>query len=88
MMCNNYLNHLLRGCDSRNLNLSPFCQLSSTSSLLKLQAAINGTYGNYSTEYTSNTRGPVRREYPTHRMRQQELLTSLAKVLLAIMSGL
>ena len=74
------MNNLLRGCDSRNVNLSPLCQLSSTSSLLKLQPEVNGIYGNSSTEYTSSISGPVRREYPTDRMRQEELLTPLAKV--------
>ena len=71
---------MLRGCDSRNLNLSPLCQLSSTGSLLKLQPAVNGIYGNSSTDYTSSISGPVRRSYPTHRMTQEELLTSLTEV--------
>ena len=74
-----YIEFLLRGCDSRNLNLSPLCQLS-TSSLLKLQPVVDGTYGNWSTDYSSGIGGPIRRSYPTLRMRREELLTSLTKV--------
>ena len=56
-----------RTCDSRNLNLSPFCNLSAQS-LAKWQPEINATYGNTTTDYTSRLEGPLRLMYPKELM--------------------
>ena len=69
---------LFRLCDSRNLNLSPFCTLT-TSSLVKWQPTINETYGNITTNYTSGLPGPMRPRYPQY-MADEELLLSLKEV--------
>ena len=69
---------LFRLCDSRNLNLSPFCTLT-TSSLVKWQPTINKIYGNINTSYTSGLPGPMRPRYPKY-MADKELLSSLAEV--------
>ena len=68
-----------RPCDSRNLNLSPFCNLSE-SSLAKWQPTINLTYGNTTTNYTSRVPGPLRLKYPKISWTEQELLVSLTQV--------
>ena len=65
-----------RTCDSRNLNLSPFCNLSAQS-LAKWQPEINATYGNTTTDYTSKLEGPLRLMYPKELMAERELLASL-----------
>ena len=70
---------LSRLCDSRNLNLTPFCKLA-TSSLAKWQPAIKSTYGNTSTDYTSKLPGPWRLKYPSNP--EKELLVSLTQVLI------
>ena len=72
---------IFRPCDSRNLNLSPFCDLQ-TSSLVKWQPAINSTYGNITTDYTSGLPGPMRLVYPTEKKQRTELLSSLTKVMI------
>ena len=70
-----------RLCDSRNLNLSPFCNLSA-SSLAKWQPAIHSTYGNTTTDYTTGVSGPLRLKYPKKSWEEQELLGSLTQVLI------
>ena len=72
---------LFRICDSRNLNLSPFCNLTSQS-LAKWQADINSTYGNSSTAYASSLPGPMRPRYPGQGKSgaERELLVSLTQV--------
>ena len=71
---------LLRRCDSRNLNLSPFCTLKDAGKLSKWAPAVTSTYGNTSTQYTRGLSGPWRLEYPTEKMRADEILTHLSKV--------
>ena len=68
----------LSTCDSRNLNLSPFCNLSSTS-LAMWQPSVLETYGNLTTTYINKTTGPLRLNYPNS-MGDSELISSLAKV--------
>merc|ERR1712032_419359 len=68
-----------RLCDSRNLNLSPFCNLSE-SSLAKWRPAINSTYGEDTTNYTNGVPGPLRLKYPKISWTEQELLVSLTQV--------
>ena len=67
-----------RLCDSRNLNLSPFCNLT-TSSLVKWEPSIRATYENISTSYTTGLPGPMRPKYPPF-MVEKELISSLTKV--------
>ena len=70
-------------CDSRNLNLSPFCNLTSYSQMAKWQPAINSTYGSAMTDYTRKLQGPLRLKYPGQGKAgaDRELLTSLKQVL-------
>ena len=65
-------------CDSRNLNLSPFCNLSTTS-LAMWQPSVRETYGILATTYINETTGPLRLKYP-NRMGERELITSLSEV--------
>ena len=77
--------YFFRKCDSRNLNLSPFCNLASPSmALAKWQPAVNSTYGNTTTTYTSEVEGPMRLKYPGQGKAapEGELLTSLTEVVL------
>ena len=67
-------------CDSRNLNLSPFCKLTSTS-LAMWQQSILETYGNQTTTYIDGISGPMRLKFP-YSMQERELITSLTEVLL------
>ena len=67
-------------CDSRNLNLSPFCNLATPTNLAKWQPAINSTYGSTTTDYTSQLQGPLRLKYPSNP--EKELLVSLTQVLI------
>ena len=69
---------ILSSCDSRNLNLSPFCNLTLTS-LAMWQPSILETYGNQTTSYVNQTSGPMRLKYPNS-MGERELISSLAKV--------
>ena len=65
-------------CDSRNLNLSPLCNLSLTS-LAMWQPSVLETYGNLTTDYVAKITGPLRPKYPNS-MGHRELITSLTKV--------
>ena len=69
---------LLSSCDSRNLNLSPFCNLTSTS-LAMWQPSVQETYGNLKTDYIEQISGPLRLKYPNS-MADEELITALTKV--------
>ena len=75
-----YSNHkmLLSSCDSRNLNLSPFCNLTSTS-LAMWQPSVLETYGNLKTDYIKQISGPMRLKYPNS-MADEELIMALTKV--------
>ena len=72
---------LFRQCDSRNLNLSPFCGLDSSSTALKLQPMVEATYGGIgiTTDYVRDLRSPLRDEYPLESMASDEILTSRVK---------
>ena len=67
-----------RFCDSRNLNLSPFCNLAA-SSLVKWQPSIRATYGNTSASYIDGLPGPMRPKYPPS-MVDKELISFLVEV--------
>ena len=75
---------ILSSCDSRNLNLSLFCNLSSTS-LAMWQPVVLETYGNQTTSYVNKIQTPMRLKYPNS-MGEEELITSLIKVGLAILT--
>ena len=75
---------ILSSCDSQNLNLSPFCYLSSTS-LAMWQPRVLETYGNQTTSYVNKIQTPMRLKYPNS-MGDEELITSLTKVGLAILT--
>ena len=68
-------------CDSRNLNMSPFCNTSLTS-LAMWQPSVQETYGNQKTEYVNEKRGPMRQKYPNS-MGEREVVSSLTKVRLS-----
>ena len=65
-------------CDSRNLNLSPFCNLTSTS-LAIWQESVLETYGSQTTSYIDGISGPMRVNFPNS-MEERELITALVKV--------
>ena len=67
-------------CDSRNLNLSPFCKTSSTS-LAMWQPSVLETYGEHKLDYLDKITGPMRRKYPNS-MAERELITSLTEVII------
>ena len=68
-------------CDSRNLNLSPFCDLISTSSAMWVPSVLE-TYNNQTTSYVHQRTGPMRLKFPKS-MEERELITSLTKVIVA-----
>merc|ERR1719150_2766623 len=68
-------------CNSRNLNLSPFCQLTSTSTTLAMQMwqpSVLKTYGDKTTSYVEGISGPLRDKY-SDAMEKEELITSLTQ---------
>ena len=71
---------MLRSCDSRNLNLSPFCNTSATS-LVMWQPNTEETYGNTTASYVNDIPGPMRSKYPRS-MDKKELIHSRTKVLI------
>ena len=73
---------ICRRCDSRNMNLSPFCTLNANSVLPKWQSAVNQTYGSSGDglEYVSGLPSPIRREYKKPIMRKGEILSALSEV--------
>ena len=65
-------------CDSRNMNLSPFCNMNLTS-LAMWQPSILATYGNSTTSYVDQLSGPLRLKFPNS-MEETELISSLTEV--------
>ena len=73
-------------CDSRNLNLSPFCNTSSTS-LAMWQPSVLETYGEQKKlDYLDKITGPMRQKYPNS-MGDRELITSLTEVKIQCLSN-
>ena len=71
-------------CDSRNLNLSPFCNTSSTS-LAMWEPSVLETYGEEGTlDYLDKITGPKRKKYPNS-MGEREIITSLTEVAIQIL---
>ena len=80
-----YIGSLSRRCDSRNLNLSPFCSLESSSAPMKLKPTVEATYGSKAiidTNYVQDLPTPMRKEYPLESMASNEILSFLAEVFL------
>ena len=82
---NSFFQIFPRPCDSRNLNLSPFCNLATPTNLAKWQPAISLTYGNTTTDYISHLQEPLRLKYPSNP--ERELLVSLTQVLKCLLSS-
>ena len=76
------IDSFFRNCDSRNLNLSPFCNLRSAQSLAKWQPALKSTYENITADYLDKLQGPMRLKYPGSGKSSEEgeLLTFLTEV--------
>ena len=77
----------LSRCDSRNLNLSPLCGVSSTTSPLKMQPIVEATYrdndaGNQ--KHIKELISPMRKEYPSQSMISNEIIPALTQVHLII----
>ena len=68
-----------RSCDSRNLNLSPFCEPSTRNLLVRWKEDLQTEYGPVVPDYVRSLQSPMRRRYPTTQMQKQELLTHLSK---------
>ena len=60
------------------MNLSPFCNTSSTS-LAMWQPSVLETYGGQKLDYLDKMTGPMRKKYPDS-MGDRELITSLTEV--------
>ena len=77
----------LSRCDSRNLNLSPLCGVSSTTSPLKLQPIVEATYKDYDAgnqRHIKELISPMRKEYPFQTMISNEIIPTLIQVYLII----
>ena len=77
----------LSRCDSRNLNLSPLCGVSSTTSPLKLQPIVEATYKDYDAgnqRHIEELISPMRKEYPSQSMISNEIIPALTQVHLII----
>ena len=71
---------MYRRCDSRNLNISPFCSLNSKVKPDKFYEVLTFGY-NGNQDYLSSMITPVRKFYPTEEMSRNEILKRLtAKV--------
>ena len=74
---------IFRICDSRNINLSPFCDLSSKETPQKWGGEVSDSYEDSETpDYVKLMKDPIRSVYPTEKMRSQELISFLAKVMI------
>ena len=74
-----------RICDSRNMNLSPFCNVSSLSDPVKWALDVRNLYETTNMpDYVETLVSPFRSNYDTDKRRQNELLTTLTEVLLGL----
>ena len=72
-------NGLFRGCDSRNLNLSPFCDLKERKTLQEWAENVSKDYKGKQPEYIAKLKGAKRPFYATDKMKEQEIISSLTK---------
>ena len=72
---------LLRPCDSRNINLTPFCNLSSTEDPRMWGKDILDTYSGLTTlDHIKSISSSLRMKYPTKDLKSSELVSSLTQV--------
>jgi hypothetical protein len=77
----NTLNIMSRTCDSRNLNLSPLCDLTSTVEPVKWGKDVKEQYENTDVpDYIQTLGSPMRNTYYTKAMKDNEMLKTLTKV--------
>ena len=71
-----------RRCDSRNLNLSPVCNFSSTTGPFFWKAKVSEVYRMFGTvpDYIENKEDAARNFYPDEYLRNREIITSLIEV--------
>ena len=71
-----------RNCDSRNLNLSPLCDLAHPLSPAIWEDEVKKTYEdvNNMPDYVTSMNGLIRNRYPSDVLKDQEIITSLTKV--------
>ena len=61
--------------------MSPFCDLSQKTGMIKWSKDIEDLYQNISIpEYVASLASPFRQMYPQEKMKEEEVLTSLVKV--------
>ena len=70
---------MFRGCDSRNLNLSPFCDLKECKALQEWAENVSKDYKGKNLEYIAKLKDAKRPFYATDKMKDQEILSSLTK---------
>ena len=75
-------NGLFRGCDSRNLNLSPFCDLKERKTLQEWAENVSKDYKGKQPEYIAKLKGAKRPFYATDKMKEQEIISSLTKTVI------
>ena len=88
-MCNNTfkcLHFLFRRCDSRNLNLSPLCDLFRTGFPAGWKSWVRDIYEKYGEvpAYLDDVEGTERNYYSTKYLRDGEIISSLTQVMLYI----
>ena len=72
---------MARTCDSRNLNLSPLCDLTSTVEPVKWGKDVKEEYENTDVpDYIQFLGSPMRNTYYTKAMKDNEMLKTLTKV--------
>ena len=70
-----------RGCDSRNLDVSPLCNLKNSFGLESWSDAVRQSYDQtMMPDYISSLISPLRKKYATESMENSEMLTDLTKV--------
>ena len=71
-----------RICDSHNLNASPLCELSRNTMIPKWAQEVKELYGDLNVpDYISSLATPMRDIYKDEKMRNEELLETLTKVI-------
>ena len=71
-----------RICDSHNLNASPLCELSRNTMIPKWAQEVKELYGDLNVpDYISSLATPMRDIYKDEKMKNEELLETLTKVI-------
>ena len=75
---------MFRVCDSHNLNVSPFCTLVEGLGPMKWAENLRNLYeeeNSFLPSYIENLESPIRMTYPSEALKEMELMSTLAKVL-------